>query len=50
MDTVELTEAELDNEVRIYLEDMNLKDKKWIWNYFQEHDKWPLVLDEAGKK
>jgi len=28
----------------------SIADKKWIWNYFQEHDKFPVLLDEMDEK
>lgn len=41
-----LTRAELDEQLESFLGTAQLADKKWIWNYFQGHDNWPVIVDE----
>ena len=50
MELVELSNKELTNELNKYLRSASLKDKKWLWNYFQEHDRWPIVTDEIQSR
>tara|TARA_Y100000310_G_C20504068_1_gene725509 strand:- start:299 stop:526 length:228 start_codon:yes stop_codon:yes gene_type:complete len=45
-ETVFITRAELDEQLKSLLATAKLADKKWIWNYFQDHDRWPIVTDE----
>ena len=50
MELVEVSNKELTDELNKYLSSANLQDKKWLWNYFQDHDRWPLVNDEIRPK
>ena len=50
MEIKELTRAELDTDIRTFLTDANLADRKWIWNYFAGLDEWPIIMDEVGGK
>ena len=45
-EAVFITRAELDEQLKSLLATAKLADKKWIWNYFQDHDRWPIVTDE----
>lgn len=49
-EVVYLTSGELDEMVRGKLAAATLADKKWIYNYFQGHDAWPIITDELGPK
>ena len=41
-----MTREQLDEQLESFLATAELADKKWIWNYFQDHDNWPIIVDE----
>lgn len=44
-----MTKKELDDKVAEFMKKAKLKDKKWVYNYFSDHDEWPIVTDEVKK-
>jgi len=49
MEYIEMTREQLANSVDNMMKSASTADKKWVWNYFQEHDKFPIILDEADE-
>lgn len=45
-ETVYLTTGELEEQIGNFLGTSTLTDKKWIYNYFSGHEKWPIITDE----
>ena len=45
-EVVLMSTGELDEQLNSFLATATLADKKWLWNYFQDHDKWPAIVDE----
>jgi hypothetical protein len=46
-EVVYLSTGELNEMVRGKLATATMADKKWIYNYFSGHDRWPIVVDDA---
>ena len=46
MEYIEMTQDELISECQERLKEARIIDYKWIYNYFKDHDKFPLVTDE----
>ena len=44
-----MTKQELDDKVTAFMKKAKLVDKKWIYNYFNGHDEWPIITDELKK-
>ena len=41
-----MTVEELNQQVESYMKNASVADKKWVWNYFNDHDSFPIVTDE----
>ena len=50
MEYIEMPRKQLTESVDNMMSKASIADKKWIWNYFQEHDKFPVLLDEMDEK
>jgi len=46
-EVVYMSTGELNEQLNSFLATATLADKKWLWNYFQDHDKWPAITDEV---
>ena len=45
-EVVYMSTGELNEDLNSFLATATLADKKWLWNYFQDHNKWPAITDE----
>lgn len=41
-----MTQEELIEDCQKHLKKATVKDYKWFYNYFNDHDKFPIVTDE----
>ena len=41
-----MTKAELKQAVDNFYKNASVKDQKWIYNYFTDHDEFPVITDE----
>ena len=46
-EVVYLSTGELNEQLESLLATATIADKKWLWNYFQGHDRWPVITDEV---
>ena len=42
-----MTKKELKEAVTASLQNVTLKDQKWLYCYFNDMDEWPLITDEV---
>tara|TARA_B100000686_G_scaffold303425_1_gene340227 strand:+ start:424 stop:645 length:222 start_codon:yes stop_codon:yes gene_type:complete len=47
MNTVEMNTKQLEEAVTERLKGASCADLKWIYNYFSQHDEWPVITDEV---
>ena len=47
MNTVEMTTKELEEAVTGRMKGASTADLKWVYNYFSQHDEWPIITDEV---
>ena len=47
METEYMTKKELRDKVKEQFKTAKLVDYKWLYNYFSEHEKWPVITDEV---
>ncbi len=45
-----MTKKELTDKVNEKLKRVSLKDKKWLYCYFNGLDEWPIVTDEVKSR